>query len=65
MPELPLLRRLKKRKLVQWTLPYLAGAFVVFQVVEVMADPWGISPAIQRIVHLLLLLGLLVTLVLA
>ncbi len=42
----------------QWALPYLAGAFVVFQVVEVMADPWGISPAVQRAVHLLLLLGL-------
>jgi protein kinase/serine/threonine-protein kinase len=30
-----------------------------------MAEPWGISPALQRTIHLLLLLGLLVTLVLA
>ena len=44
MPPLSLLQRLKERKLVQWALAYLAGAFVVFQGVEVMAEPWGISP---------------------
>jgi TolB-like protein/Flp pilus assembly protein TadD len=60
-----LLQRLKERKLVQWALAYLAGAFVVFQAVEVMAEPWGISPSLQRAVHIVLLFGLLVTLVLA
>jgi TolB-like protein/tetratricopeptide (TPR) repeat protein len=65
MPSPPLLQRLKERKLVQWALAYLAGAFVVFQGVEVMAEPWGLSPAFQRGVHIVLLLGLLVTLVLA
>ena len=58
-------QRLKERKLVQWALAYLAGAFVVFQGVEVMAEPWNISPALQRAVHVLLLIGLCVTLVLA
>ena len=48
MPEPTLLQRLKERKLVQWALAYLAGAFVVFQCVEVMAEPWGLSPAFQR-----------------
>jgi TolB-like protein/tetratricopeptide (TPR) repeat protein len=46
-------------------LAYLAGAFVVFQSVEVMAEPWGLSPAFQRGVHIVLLLGLLITLVFA
>jgi uncharacterized membrane protein (UPF0136 family) len=60
-----LLQRLKERKLVQWAVAYLAGAFVVFQGVEVMAEPWGISPALQRSIHVLLLIGLFITLVLA
>ena len=57
MPTPSLLQRLKERKLVQWALAYLAGAFVVFQAVEVMAEPWGISPALQRAVHIVLLIG--------
>jgi len=65
MPSPSLLQRLKERKLVQWALAYLAGAFVVFQAVEVLAEPWRISPALQRSVHILLLFGLLLTLVLA
>jgi serine/threonine-protein kinase len=65
MPDPVLLRRLRERKLVQWALAYLAGAFVVFQAVEVMAEPWSISVGLQRSIHVLLLFGLLVTLVLA
>ena len=65
MPDPSLFQRLKERKLVQWALAYLAGAFVVFQGVEVMAEPWSISPALQRAIHVLLLVGLCVTLVLA
>jgi serine/threonine-protein kinase len=65
MPSPSLLRRLKERKLVQWTLAYLAGAWVVFQAVEVMAEPWGILPALQRAVHILLVVGLFITLVFA
>jgi serine/threonine-protein kinase len=65
MPDLHLLQRLKQRKIVQRGLAYLAGAFVVFQGVEVMAEPWGISPGVQRGVHVVLLMGLFITLVLA
>jgi len=42
--DLPLFERLKQRKIVQRGLAYLAGAFVVFQAVEVLAEPWGLSP---------------------
>jgi len=65
MPSPSLLQRLKERKLVQWAVAYLAGAFVVFQAVEVMAEPWGISPGVQRGGHIVLLSGLFITLVLA
>jgi len=60
-----LIKRLKERKIVQWALAYLAAAFVVFQSIEVMAEPWGIGPGIQRAVHILLLIGLFVVLILA
>jgi len=61
----PLLQRLRERKLFQWALAYLAGAWVLFQGIEIMAEPWELSPGFQRTVHLLVALGFLVALVLA
>ncbi len=60
-----LLQRLKERKLFQWALAYLAGAWLVFQGIEVLAEPWNLSEAVQRTIHVLLGIGFLVTLVLA
>ena len=34
---------LKRRKIVQWALAYLAGAWVVLQLLDVVAEPWGIG----------------------
>ncbi|UCC81709.1 MAG: tetratricopeptide repeat protein [Gemmatimonadota bacterium] len=65
MPDKSLLQRLKERRLVQWAVAYLAGAWLVFQGVEVVADPWNLSTALQRTLHLLLIVGFFVTLVLA
>ncbi|UCC81704.1 MAG: tetratricopeptide repeat protein [Gemmatimonadota bacterium] len=65
MQDKTFVRRLKERKLVQWALAYLAAAFVVFQSIEVLAEPWGIGPGIQRAIHVLLLIGLLVVLIVA
>jgi TolB-like protein len=59
------LKRLRERKLFQWALAYLAGAWIVFQGIEVMAEPWGLSPALQRTVHVIVAVGFLVALVLA
>jgi len=56
---------LKERKLVQWAVAYLAAAYVVFQGIEVLAEPWGITPALQRGLHILLLVGLFITGILA
>lgn len=59
------LQRLRKRKLFQWALAYLAAAWLVFQGVEVLAEPWHLSEAIQRTLHVLLATGFLATVVLA
>jgi TolB-like protein/Tfp pilus assembly protein PilF len=65
MPDKSLLQHLKERRLAQWAVAYLAGAWLVFQGVEVMADPWNLSSGLQRTLHLLLVIGFFVTLVLA
>jgi TolB-like protein len=65
MPDKPLLQSLKERRLVQWAVAYLAGAWLVFQGTEVLADPWNLSTGLQRTIHLLLVVGFFVTLVLA
>jgi len=42
MPSPSLLYRLKERKLVQWAVAYLAGGFVVFQLLNALAEPLGL-----------------------
>jgi TolB-like protein/Tfp pilus assembly protein PilF len=65
MTESFFLQRLKARKIVQWALAYLAGSFVLFQLLDALAEPLGLSPFIQRIVLAAVLVGFLVTLILA
>jgi TolB-like protein len=60
-----LLTRLKERKLVQWALAYLAGAWVVLQVMDVLAEPLGLSAPFQLGVVVVVTAGFFVTLVLA
>jgi len=57
--------RLKKRKIVQWSVAYLAGAWVVMQLVDVLGGRWGISDSAARLIDLVLILGFFITLVLA
>jgi tetratricopeptide (TPR) repeat protein len=57
--------RLGERKLFQWAIAYLAGAWLVFQGIEVLAEPWQLSPTTQRTIHVLLGIGFVLTLVLA
>ena len=45
-----ILERLRERKLVQWALAYLAGAWLVLQLADVLAEPLGLSiPARQAL----------------
>ena len=65
MPDSSLLQSLKERKLVQWALAYLAGGFVVVQLLDAVKDPLGLTPAIHRGILTVLVIGLFITLVLA
>jgi TolB-like protein/Flp pilus assembly protein TadD len=65
MPEPSLRERLKERKLVQWALAYLAGAFFVYTGLDPARETWGIPETVIRGVHILLIAGFFITLVLA
>jgi uncharacterized membrane protein YkgB len=56
---------LKRRKIVQWALAYLAGAWVILQLVDILADQFGWPAGLVRGVTILLAAGFFVTLVLA
>jgi serine/threonine-protein kinase len=57
--------RLKERKLVQWALAYLAGAWLLLQVFGELRDNFGWSPLYGRMLIVLLGVGFLAALVLA
>jgi len=59
------LRRLRDRKLAQWALAYLAGAWVALQGTAILADQFLWPGWVQRSVTVLLAVGLLLVLVLA
>ena len=63
MPEI--LQRLKERKLFQWAAAYLGGAWLFLQLLDVVGERWGMSPALGRAFDALLVLGFFTTLVLA
>jgi TolB-like protein/Tfp pilus assembly protein PilF len=58
-------RRLKQRKLVQWTLAYAAAAFALLQGIDIVAQRFGWPEQTMRFVIIALSVGLFVTLVLA
>jgi TolB-like protein len=59
------LARLKQRKLVQWTIAYVAFAFALIQVLDVVAESYDWPHSAMHIVFGLLVLAFVVTLVLA
>jgi TolB-like protein len=58
-------RRLKQRKLVQWTLAYVAAAFALLQGIDIVAQRFGWPEQTMRFVIIALSVGFFVTLVLA
>ena len=48
-------RKLRERRVVQWSLAYIAGAWLVLQVVNTLAGPWNIPPFVERTIAVLLL----------
>ena len=65
MSEQTLLQRLKERKLVQWAVAYLAGAFVVVQLLDALEGALGLTPTIERGILVIVGIGFFITLVLA
>jgi len=59
------LQRLRERKLVQWSLAYVASAFALIQVLDIVAQRFGWPEQIVRIVIVALSIGFFVTVVLA
>ena len=59
------LERLKQRKLVQWTLAYLAAAFALIQVLDVVAQRFGWPAPAMRFIIVALCAGFFVVVVLA
>jgi TolB-like protein len=58
-------QRLGQRKLVQWAIAYLAGAWVLLQVLGLAAESYEWPTAIMRLAFILMALGFIVALVLA
>ena len=57
--------RLKQRKIVQWALAYVAGAFALIQVLDIVAQRFGWPEQTVRFIIIVLAIGFFVTLVLA
>jgi TolB-like protein/tetratricopeptide (TPR) repeat protein len=60
-----LLVRLKQRKLVQWALAYLAGAWLLLQLLDILAQPFAWPDLVLQATTVLLGVGFFATLVLA
>lgn len=60
-----LIDKLKQRRIVQWSLGYIAAAWVAAQVAELLAHPWGIPPGWIRVLHVFLVAGLPITVILS
>ncbi len=57
--------RLRERRLVQWTLAYLAGAWLVVEVADVLGQWWGWPPGVVQGLLIFLGVGFFVALVVA
>lgn len=59
------LQSLRDRKIFQWGGAYIAGAWVALEGLDLVETPWGLSGALVRTLHVLLVAGLPFTVVLA
>lgn len=57
--------RLKRKKIVQWLLAYAAGGWLAIQVVDTVAEPWGVSAATVRGIQFLIAVGFVAAIVIA
>lgn len=64
-PSGSLVGRLRERKVGQWSVAYVAGAWVGLEALDLVAEPWNIPNPIQRSLQVALVAGLPLTVVLA
>jgi len=57
--------RLKRKKLVQWSLAYATGAWLAIQVLDTVAEPWGISPFVVRGIQFVVAVGFVAAIIVA
>ncbi len=60
-----LLQRLRQRKIVQWSLAYVAAAFALLQGIDIVASRFGWPEQTMRFVFIALSVGFFTALVLA
>ena len=58
-------QRLKERKLVQWTVAYVAAAFALLQGIDIVAQQFSWPEGVRRGITLAMVVGFFITLVLA
>jgi len=61
----PMIQRLKEKKIVQWAIAYLAGAFVVLQLMDALEGALNLSQQAQQSILALLASGLVATTIVA
>ena len=54
---MPLIQRLRERKLVQWALAYLAGAWVLYEAASTVGGHFGLSDLVFRGLFVVLAAG--------
>ena len=57
--------RLKRKKLVQWSLAYATGAWLAIQVLDTVADPWGVSTMVVRGTQFVVAVGFVAAIIVA
>ena len=62
---MPLIAELKQRKLVQWTVAYVAATFALLQGIDIVAQRFGWPESVERILIIVACVGFFVTLLLA
>jgi TolB-like protein len=60
-----LFSKLKERKVFQWSLAYITAAWLMVQIVEVLAGPWHFPEGWVRVVHIALTAGLPITIIIS
>ena len=63
MSDESLFSKLKDRKVFQWSLAYITAAWLVVQIVEVLAGPWHLPEGWVRVIHIALFAGLPITII--